>query len=205
MTEGWRRHGQGWWLERRRGGNRGFRTSRCDRCRLPGAACLCDELPSAPTEVAFGTTLVVHQLELARPSNTSFLIPEFVRPVSLVVHGRDRTEAPPPAGSLVLHPEGRPLTAADREADLVVPDGTWSQVRRMRQRLPWMRNLEMVAIRAKSTARSVRTAPDEERTSTALAFARVLHVFGYAELSAELEGIVHAFGAASVSHRRGER
>jgi DTW domain-containing protein YfiP len=129
---------------------RGWRLLRCAGCGLPTARCLCAELPRL--DLRTRVVVVMHRIEALRSTNTGRLAAAMLARATLRIRGdRDRPDEPPPAGRrLVLFPaEGaRPLTTADAADDLVlvVPDGTWSQARRIHRRDPCARDAETVTL-----------------------------------------------------------
>jgi len=78
-------------------------------------------------------------------------------------------------------PEGKPST-------LVVLDGSWSQTRRMIQRIPQLRKLPRYSVNPKPGRRSLRAAP-EGGMSTLEALAGALHELESAEAGAQLDAL----------------
>jgi DTW domain-containing protein YfiP len=127
------------------------RRTRCAGCGLAVALCLCDELPrlSIRTRVA----LIMHANEVPKSSNTGRLVLKMIAGAELRVRGRpnERIPEPPPGRRLALFPmpDARPLSAADAQGDapvLLVPDGNWTQARRMLIRDPWLKDAEIVRL-----------------------------------------------------------
>jgi tRNA-uridine aminocarboxypropyltransferase len=159
-------------------GIRGSQALRCRCCGLHQASCLCDELP----RLACATRVVLfqHRLDAARPSNTARLVTAMIEGAIAMLVGTPRgtpTWRPPPGRrALMLHPDGRPLVPEDRQTEpyLLVPDGTWSQVRRMIQRVPALVDAEMVSVTVplpSGPALRRRAAPDKSCTLEAVAVA----------------------------------
>ncbi len=127
---------------------------RCHRCRLIVGDCVCEGMPSLQTETR--VVLVMHAREEAQLSNTGRLA-HFTLPNSrIVLRGRlneqvDLSELTAPGTrTLVLFPGPgvQDLSPADRPAPgerltLAIPDGGWSQAKRIVRRehplgaLPW--------------------------------------------------------------------
>lgn len=107
--------------------------------------------------------VVLHAQEVERTTNTGSVAARLVQGSDLLVHGlrtredgvvRDsKVPAPDFAGRrpLVLFPtdDAEVLTAEHGAGDpvtLVVPDGTWTQARRMHNRVAWMSDLPHVTL-----------------------------------------------------------
>jgi len=98
--------------------------------------------------------LVAHRTELVKTTNTGKLVVQMLEGASLRARG-ELTEAAPlpaPAGSFVLFPgpESISLSAALDAGltTLVVPDGTWTQAKRIARRDPVCRALPSVRLEA---------------------------------------------------------
>lgn len=175
--------GAAWSIRRLPSRNRGMRSPRCRRCRLTPDLCLCPGLGPRPARTR--VRLVVHQLELDRASNTGWLVAEMVAGVVVQVHGRDRHgQVPSPPRPLrprvlVLHPDGRPLRDDDAgdDLELVVPDATWAQARRMIHRVPVLRDAEPVRVAGRGPQAYVRRGTPGQ-LCTAEAVGRALHLLG---------------------------
>lgn len=145
----------------RRGG-RGYRLDRCHGCGLVPEGCACHVLPRVdnPTRV----TLVVHFNELRKPSNTGRIAGRMLNNSRLLVRGSRENEGGSaiedtlgqldPERAVLLFPlaGARPLEeliASDgAPSDLVVPDGTWSQTRRIVRRQATLQRLRAVTVTA---------------------------------------------------------
>jgi DTW domain-containing protein YfiP len=116
---------------------------------MHGSLCVCPLIPRLETRTRL--LLLIHRSEHRKPTNTGRLAAECL--VNSVVVVRGNVEAPSPpfvaeAGTLpvLLFPhEGSPsladVAARVRErpfapVTLIVPDGTWRQASKMRQRVP---------------------------------------------------------------------
>jgi DTW domain-containing protein YfiP len=163
---------------------RGFRVSRCVRCRLPESLCACAFLP----RLAVRTRLVVvmHRREAITSTNTGRLAVLMLEGAEIRVQARTRPEGPgaplPEGRRLVLFPRGdaRVLGPEDAAGDapvLLVPDGTWSQARRLVHRAPELAGAEPVTLPPGAPSRyQLRASPREAALCTLEAIARALGV-----------------------------
>ena len=95
----------------------------------------------------------MHANEVPKSSNTGRLAVKMLEGAQLRVRGRPDDHIPePPIGrrlALFPMPDARPLSAADAQGDppvLLVPDGNWTQARRMLIRDPWLKDAEIVRL-----------------------------------------------------------
>jgi DTW domain-containing protein YfiP len=128
---------------------RSRRAERCAGCGLTPCLCLCAEV--TPLETRTRVLLLVHRVEVHKPTNTARLSLRALANARLCVAGSD---APPPQASrrLVLFPApgARALEPGEglsgEPLELVVPDGTWTQARRIARRDPCARGGELVCL-----------------------------------------------------------
>lgn len=162
---------------------RGQHIERCGKCRLERSRCLCALVPTL--DVKTKIVLLLHAREVARPTNTGRFVPWMIPSAAVVVRGIP-FEAPAPIPdfgqrpAFLLHPSAaRELRPEDAALDpvLLVPDGTWSESRRMINRDPVM--LQATRIRLPPGARgryALRKSPHPDQLSTLEAVARALAV-----------------------------
>lgn len=138
---------------------------RCAVCRMHLQLCLCPETPSLSTTSSL--TLLLHREEQEKPTNSGALAARCLQQSRVVVvDPGDRDAAPfslpppwgtPPRRQLLLFPADDAVSldsALDSVSfdggaggiDLVVPDGTWRQARKMRARLPGLSALPCVTL-----------------------------------------------------------
>lgn len=160
------------------------RLPRCEACWLPVPTCICAELPRLQSRTR--VVLVMHHVERNKSSNTGRLLarmlPEAVR---LRIRGEKDASPPPPlpAGRRLLlfpdptAPELSPEMAAAGPLVLIVPDGTWSQARRMARRDPDAAAATPVRLPEGPVTRyGLRRNPREGTVSTLEAVARALGI-----------------------------
>jgi DTW domain-containing protein YfiP len=127
------------------------RLARCPGCGLAHALCICRELPKLAVRTRLA--VVMHTNEVPKSSNTGRLAVAMLSGATLRVRGRldDSIPEPPPGRKLALFPmpDARLLTEADARGEaplLLVPDGNWTQARRMLIRDPWLKDAEIVRL-----------------------------------------------------------
>ncbi len=123
---------------------------RCARCLFPPVACLCPAIPRLWTRTEF--LLLRHASELTRPTNSgrwAALALERTRVLDYALPGRrldlDALAAP---GTAVLFPSPHPPPLDPAPHRVVVLDATWTQARRMLQRIPALRALPRIGLPA---------------------------------------------------------
>lgn len=139
---------------------RGFRLERCARCALPTLLCVCKD--DAPLSTSTRLELVLPRTETRSTTNTARLLKLWLPDnTSITVVGEHR-QAPAPApaptplpkDSALLFPtsDSVPLDTlpalANLPTTLVIPDGTWSQARRLARREMTQHSLPTVALAA---------------------------------------------------------
>jgi DTW domain-containing protein YfiP len=152
--------------------------ARCPRCLF--LDCLCAEVPTVTTRTR--VVIVRHHLERWRTSNTGRLAALALPGATVLDHGAGAVlppDAVPRDGAWLVYPEGPPRTVAPEPPPrtLVIIDATWSQTRRMRQRIAALRGLPVLHLpRAEMPAARMRTSPGPGLVSTIEAIARALRL-----------------------------
>jgi len=118
------------------------KTGRCESCRLRTDCCICALTPAL--QITTRVVLVAPMGELSKPSNTGRLV-HAALPSSEVYgapHQPISFEAIEPAGAVQLFPgpnskvlNAETISKLPKPLTLLVPDGTWSQARRISQRI----------------------------------------------------------------------
>ncbi len=136
---------------------------RCPDCDASVTLCMCDETPrlSLRTKVA----LIIHHRELSRSSNTGLLALRALVNSEVRVRGESREVLDlsdllspdyrsllfyPCAGAVELSEEF--LAQGTRPIQLIVPDGTWRQARKLHSRHHELRDVPRVKIGAPNHA-----------------------------------------------------
>ena len=159
--------------------------------------CICGLLPRIATRTR--VVLVLHQLELNKPTNTGLVAARCLENSALVYRGRAPRDANAAAAeplvsagaqALVLfpHPDATPLESwRGRDVLLVVPDGTWSQAASTRRRLPELAALPCVSLPPPAhDVDRLRAAPRPGRMATLEAVAVALGILEGPDVQAAL-------------------
>jgi len=166
--------------------------TRCDRCFLQTRVCMCDEIPRIDTRTR--VLVIRHASEISKPSNSGRLVAAALSNCALLEYGArnqllDQAPLREP-GTWVLFPGGTPVDAPPEPPprQLVVLDATWTQARRMYQRIGALRGIPVFALPAPATpSKQLRTPPRAETVSTVQAVARALELLEGPEVVAPLD------------------
>jgi len=181
---------------------------RCPRCRFPvhgQISCLCAEIPRI--RAPFRLVILRHVSERERLSNTGQWAALAVEGALVVDHGFPG----PPTDASAVASEGAALLFPGPHAApppwpsprvLVVPDGTWTQARRMIQRLPALRTLPRLALPAPPPGLRLRRPVVAGGMSTLEAVAGALAAAGAPEDARSLLAL-HAAGVERVLRLKG--
>jgi DTW domain-containing protein len=144
---------------------RGYRAPRCERCGLLPTDCMCARLPRVSSRVA--TTFVLHFREWNKPTNTAKVASLMLGDNSnVLLRGAPSREAAleaemqldaiDPTNALILYPSDEAATVDElfdsgalsqqHPLRLVIPDGTWSQTRRVVRRHQALQRLPHVKL-----------------------------------------------------------
>lgn len=186
---------------------RGPRVERCARCFARLERCFCAGIPRV--EHATEIVIVRHYAEDHRPSNTGRLAALALARCRLVSHGeKDRpldSAALAPPGSCLLFPDPGPPPAVPPRR-LIILDGSWSQARKMRQRLPGLRGVPTLALPGPSAAlRTMRTPPRPGQMPTLIAIAEALALLEGEPVAAPLRALFELAVERMTSHDRHHR
>ncbi len=207
----------------------------CIRCRFRREVCLCREVQQVPTDLRL--LVVIHGTEALKMSNTGHLAPLVVPDAAVKMHGawgRDpadlselrETHAPdgrewrtvlffPGLGATPLTPEyaaalrGPAADGRPTRLRVVIPDGSWSQARRIVKRLPELAGLPRIILpvaegTASREALRPRGNPEPARVSTCEAIAAALGMLGEPAAEAALFAVYDA-AALRIALMRGKR
>ncbi|MBM4363699.1 MAG: DTW domain-containing protein [Deltaproteobacteria bacterium] len=173
------------------------RLPRCGGCGLPPLLCLCAEIPRL--QIRSTVVVVAHRFEWGKPTNTGRLVVAALAGARVRLHGVEGPERDAPAPSarrLVLYPlpGARVLQPGEPASELVVPDGTWSQARRIVRRDALCREAEAVALPAGAPGRyALRRSLREGGLCTLEAVARALGLLEGPEVEQALTELLERF------------
>ena len=168
---------------------------------MHGSLCICDLIPRVETRTRL--VLLIHRSEDRKPTNTGRLAAECLPNSEVVVRGHQSQPSTIPrssAGStpVLLFPfEGaRDLRDFARTAGpltLIVPDGTWRQASKVRNRVPGVRDIPCVTLPpdVPSTYR-LRSEAHETGLATIEAIARAMGILEGPHVREALERVFHA-------------
>lgn len=131
---------------------------RCPNCRVPTDLCVCKHIPTM--DLATKLVLIMHQKETIRSTATAPLATQCLTNHEFYIHGYsdnrvDLTSVTTDQSrrALLLYPgeTARPLSQSllsedKRPVNLIVPDGSWRQAKRMAKRIPGLDKAELVTL-----------------------------------------------------------
>ena len=177
---------------------------RCQSCGVSAAACLCDVVPRI--ELRTKVCLVIHHRELSRSSNTGLLAIRALLNSEVRIRGENREALDlkelltaqyrsflfyPSADAVELN---EALVLQDsRPVQLLVPDGTWRQARKINSRHPELRDLPRVKIsKPNNSIFQLRAQSKPERMATLQAIAEGLGIIEGTGVRAQLMKLYQA-------------
>jgi DTW domain-containing protein len=168
---------------------RGFRQARCAGCGLTEVGCVCTAFAQLPSPIAI--SVVMTRSEARSASNSARLLRLWLPGVELHVRGGEADPGGPEAlvarpNSALLFPGGaRPEPWPTGVQHVIVPDGTWSQARRIERRWFAASGLPRLAIEGPWPS-VYRLRRGREGLCTFEATALALGLLGHAELAESL-------------------
>ena len=139
---------------------RGCKAVRCPECRLAVSHCLCAWRPQV--EARSGVSLLMHDVEALKPSNTGWLIADVVRDTS--AFGWSRVEVDQRLLGLLDDPQWQPYlvfpgeyaapervvsevcTTQGKRPLFVLLDATWSEARKMFRKSPYLDRFPVLSL-----------------------------------------------------------
>jgi DTW domain-containing protein YfiP len=176
------------------------RDLRCARCRMLGELCICALIPSPPLATRARVVLFIHRFEQRKPTNTGLLATQCLANSEVVVRGREAMpDAPfvpaPGTRPVLLFPfeDATPLADFASSAEpitLIVPDGTWRQAGKVRNRVPGLREVPCVSLpRGEPSRYRLRSEPVDGGLATIEAIARALEILEGPAVRAVLDAV----------------
>lgn len=187
---------------------RGSRIPRCPRCRIPHSHCLCQWLP-APQATA-GVCLLMHDIEVLKPSNTGWLIADVVKDTWAFTW--TRTGVDPRLLALLADPQWQPFVVFPQEYAapqrvtetvtlapgkrplFILLDATWTEARKMFRKSPYLDALPVLSLQPEALSRyCLRRYTRGEHLCTAEVAALCLELAGEHGASGLLDAWLDAF------------
>jgi DTW domain-containing protein len=177
---------------------------RCEICGASATACLCDVVPRI--QLRTKVCLIIHHRELSRSSNTGLLAIRALANSEVRVRGEQREPLDlkdlltgqyrsflfyPSADAIELD-QGL-VMQEEAPIQLLVPDGTWRQARKIHSRQPELRDLPRVKIGAPNHSTfQLRAQSKPERMATLQAIAHGLGIIEGDTVQAQLMELYRA-------------
>jgi DTW domain-containing protein len=126
---------------------------RCPRCRMHESLCVCALIPRIETRTRL--LLLIHRIEDRKPTNTGRLATECLVNSEVSVRGHEALPTLPFTWEgtqpvfLFPHEEAVPLATFASSAlpvTLIVPDGTWRQASKVRNRVRGLKDVPCVSL-----------------------------------------------------------
>lgn len=181
----------------------------CAGCGLPNSFCCCKQI--TPQQSQLQVALLLHANEPQRPTSTSKIIQQVLPQTQTYIWQR---KEPPSAlikqiedeetDAWLLFPADRPdliprsqnFTGAnpDRKTLIIVPDGTWKEVRKIVRKSPWLDQLPLLAFDPQIPSRyDLRRNPDADHLCTAETVVELMRLNGEMQCASELDRTVDLF------------
>ncbi len=176
---------------------------RCPTCNASPALCVCDAMPSISLRTKIA--LVIHHRELSRNSNTGLLALRALLNSQVRIRGASRESLDltdlltpeyrtflffPSADAVEL--DGALVAQDSRPIQLIVPDGTWRQARKILSRHAELKELPRVRISTPNHSTfQLRAQSRPERMATLQAVAQALGVIESRAVQAQLMKLYH--------------
>jgi len=195
---------------------RGSNVERCEGCRLPVEACICEWRHTLPARCEFW--LLMHRYERYKPTNTGQLILDTISHTRLFEWSRTEPEQALldaledsryfpclvfPSGEDYQHRMVSRLPDDGRMPAFIILDGTWRQARRMFRHSRYLQHLPVIEPQTDRLSRyRLRRSTVPEHLCTAEVAVALLEQIGDRQAAAHLEGYFERFNEGYISARR---
>ncbi len=180
---------------------------RCPTCYLQRPECLCERISAHPCSIQ--VLVLRHTLEGKRSSNTGRLVARALAGAQLVDYGRKSQPLDSKhlsrEGSWLLYPKPGARVPTLLPKQLIVLDGSWSQARKMAQRIPALWSMPTLALPPPAMPLPrLRNGLKKEYMSTAESVIAALRVLGQDQPAQHLETLLRELVRRfSLPRRRG--
>ncbi|MFC1762113.1 DTW domain-containing protein [Planctomycetota bacterium] len=188
--------------------------NRCFRCRMHADLCICSATPRL--DLVTRLIMVMHYREITKTTSTAVLALNILGNSECRLHGEINHRLDlddlndPDRRLLVLYPDPNAATLTtsllekeDRPVSLLVPDGTWRDVRRMRRRvlgLPYAKTVKLPA--GPPGEWTIRKTTNPNHLSTCEAIARAYGILESPHVQIQLEAVFRLM-VQRIRHSRG--
>lgn len=174
---------------------------RCPVCKMLLKLCICAEIPNL--EIKTKIAILMHGLEETKITNTARLVKLAIPATEIFLFGRlgvkNEIEIPPDVTPLVLFPEASApvldqefCNKLEKPVYLIVPDGTWTQARKLIHRRENLHKIQRVRIqRDEPSQYKVRRSKHASGLCTLEAVAEALSVLEGANVKMQLEKLLN--------------
>jgi DTW domain-containing protein len=182
------------------GSRRESRDKRCMRCQVTKDLCFCEHIPTLATETK--VVVIMHFREQWLTSNTAILAKNSLTNSDIQIRGERNSKVELNFSTedyqpLLLFPSenSQDLTeefvkSFDKPIALIVPDGSWTQAKKIPRREPCLKDIPHVKIPFTSKSKYLlRTAPNETYLSTFEAIAKAIGIIESKDVETELEKV----------------
>tara|TARA_Y100000782_G_scaffold97436_1_gene110524 strand:- start:3453 stop:4064 length:612 start_codon:yes stop_codon:yes gene_type:complete len=189
----------------------------CLDCGVASKWCCCSQISSKKSKVKI--VLLLHENEPSRPTSTSKIILKTLPNAENYIWKRNE----PPSTLIeqindkdtdawLLFPADRPELKARQQAIkidhkrntlIIVPDGTWKEVRKIVRKSPWLADLPLLAFDPQTPSRyDLRRNPDLDHLCTA---ETVIELLELCEDKTPAENLTHAFDSFLTCYKASKR
>jgi DTW domain-containing protein YfiP len=189
---------------------------RCARCQINYRLCFCEYLK--PIAIKTPVQVVMHISETQLTSNTVNLLKQVHQDCHIYLRGQqgerpDFQEALleerytplylfPNDDAIVLTKEF--LNQCEKPINLIVPDGTWRQAKKIKKRIPEFEKIQSVTLPGVITSNyKLRTPPKDGMLSTFEAISKALGIIEGEDIERELEKVFEIMNERVLASRTG--
>ena len=189
---------------------------RCHRCQINHTLCICDRL--VPIQIETPVQVIMHFKELALTSNTVNLLKNIHKDCHIHLRGQKdnhmnmeeilkrETHTPlylfPDDNSVLLTPEY--IETLNLPINLIVPDGSWSQAKKFRSRIPELQTVQSIRLPSDLiSSYKLRTPPKQGMLSSFEAISHCLHLIEKTQVLEPLLEIFDIFNKQVLLSRNG--